>query len=59
MYIDNLPAMENSFLLIPAFIISLLVAYGYYLTLIERVEEFEKKRERNTSYRTIEEFVNY
>lgn len=51
--------MENLFLLIPAFVISLLAAYGYYLTLIEKVEKFEKKRERKTSYRTNEEFVNY
>jgi len=51
--------LENLLLLLSAIIISLLAAYGYYLTLIEKDEIFEKKKESKTRYRTNEEFVNY
>lgn len=50
--------METIILMIAAFLISVIAAYGYYLILKEKDELFEQKKQSKTRYRTNEEFIN-
>lgn len=38
-------------------IVSSLAVYGYYRISLEKIEDFERRRDRKTAYRTNEEFV--
>lgn len=51
--------METTILIIAAIFISLIAAYGYYLTLKEREQLFDQKKQSKTRYRTNEEFINH
>lgn len=49
--------MELFLIAIAIVIVSSLAVYGYYLISIEKIEDFEQKKNRKTAYRTNEEFV--
>lgn len=51
--------METLILIIAVFVISIIAAYGYYLTLKEREELFHEQKQSKTRYRTNEEFINH
>lgn len=49
--------METTLIAFAIVLISLIAGYGYYLIFSKDLEEFEKKRESKTKYRTNEEFI--
>jgi len=49
--------METTLIIVAIIVVSALASYGYYLTCLKEMEEFDKKKESSLSYRTNEEFV--
>jgi len=49
--------METILIITGIIVVSSLASYGYYLTWLKEMEEFDKKKESSISYRTNEEFV--
>ena len=49
--------METSLIIAGIVIVSLIAGYGYYLVITKELEDFNRKKEKKTRYRTNEEFI--